>query len=95
MRGDARATPLPGGVPTLDEMAGEWLPAKDVANYPDVHNFNQMFIVGPDLTSFYCNPGGLFGRVKGAPFPWMPGYPLVTMTVDGAEFPASEMRWSA
>ncbi len=95
VRGDARATPPPAGVPTLEEMAGEWLPSRDVANYPDVHNFNQMFIVGPDLTSFYCNPGGLFARVKGAPFPWMPGYPLVTMTVDGAEYPAAEMRWSA
>ena len=91
----SRAVPPPVGVPTLDQMAGDWLPEAAVANYVDVHNFNQMFIVGPDLTSFYCNPGGLFGRVKGAPFPWIPGYPLVTMTINGVAFPAAEMRWSA
>ncbi len=82
-------------IPSLDEMAGDWLPAKDVANLPDVHNFHQMVLVGPDLTSFYCNPGGVFGRVKGAPFPWLPGYPLVTMTVDGVAYPAAEFRWCA
>ncbi len=82
-------------VPSLEAMSGDWLPAKEVANFPDVHNFNQMCIVGPDLTSFYCNPGGLFGRVKGSPFPWVAGYPLVTMTINGSEFPATEMRWSA
>jgi len=34
-----RATAV--GVPSLDEMAGDWLPMKDVANPPDVHNFNR------------------------------------------------------
>lgn len=47
----------PAGVPSLDKMAGEWLPMKDVANPPDVNNFHDMLIIGQNLTSFFCNPG--------------------------------------
>src|SRR5271168_2381346 len=47
---------LPAGVPLLDEMAGTWLPLKDVANPPDVNNFHEMLVIGRDLTSFFCNP---------------------------------------
>jgi len=46
----------PAGVPSLDEMAGDWLPMKDVANPPDVNNFHDMLIINRDLTSFFCNP---------------------------------------
>jgi len=41
------------GVPSLDEMAGDWLPMKDVANPPDVNNFHDMLIINRDLTSFF------------------------------------------
>ena len=44
-------------VPSLDEMAGDWIPMRDVANPPAVHNFNQMLVVDRDLTSFFCHPG--------------------------------------
>ena len=47
----------PVGVPSLDELAGDWLPMKDVANPPDVNNFHDMLIINRDLTSFFCNPG--------------------------------------
>ena len=70
-----------GAVPTLDEMAGDWLPMADVANPPAVHNFNQMLVVDRDLTSFFCHPGGLY--------PWRHGYPIVKLAVDGREYPAT------
>jgi hypothetical protein len=76
-------------------MAGDWLPMKDVANPPDVHNFNQMLVVGRDLTSFYCNPGGLFTHTKNPEIQWNAGYPLVRVAFDGVEFPAVETRWHA
>ena len=44
------------GVPSLDEMAGDWLPMKNVANPSDVNNFHDMLLVNRDLTSFFCNP---------------------------------------
>ncbi|HEV2434941.1 MAG TPA: hypothetical protein VG077_02990 [Verrucomicrobiae bacterium] len=82
---------MPAGVPPLDEMAGDWLPMKDVANPPDVNNFHDMLIINRDLTSFFCNPGDwLWGWGDGK---WSAGYPLVTLTIAGKEFPATECRW--
>ena len=89
------AAPLPAGVPSLDETSGDWLPMKDVANPPDVHNFNQMLVVGRDLTSFYCNPGGLFTHTKNPEVQWNAGFPLVKLTFNDIEFPATETRWFA
>ncbi len=85
----------PDGVPSLEEMAGDWMPLTIVTNYPDVHNFNQMVIVNRDLTSFFCNPGGLFGRTKDPTIQWRAGYPLVRLSLDGVEYPATDVRWSA
>ena len=72
-------------------MAGDWLPMKDVANPPDVNNFHDMLIINRDLTSFFCNPGDwLWGGGNGV---WHAGYPLVTLTIAGKEYPATECRW--
>ncbi len=72
------------GIPTLDQMAGDWIDMGEVANPPAVHNFNQMLVVNRDLTSYFCNPGGLY--------PWRQGYPMVKLQVDGREYPAQEAR---
>ena len=80
------------GLPSLDAMAGDWIPMAEVANPPAVHNFNQMLVVGRDLTSFYCNPGGLFTHTKDPGVQWIAGYPLVRLTLGGVEFPAVETR---
>jgi hypothetical protein len=82
---------LPAGVPALDQMAGDWLPMKDVANPPDVNNFHDMLIINRDLTSFFCNPEDwLWGWGDGK---WSAGYPLVTLAIAGKEYPATECRW--
>ncbi|MEI8340312.1 MAG: hypothetical protein WCH43_02110 [Verrucomicrobiota bacterium] len=77
----------PEGVPSLDEMAGDWLPMEAVANPPAVHNFNQMLLVDRDLTSFLCNPGGLYPQAH--------GFPEVKLSIDGQEYPATETRFYA
>jgi hypothetical protein len=83
--------PPPTDVPSLDEMAGNWLPMKDVANPPDVNNFHDMLLVNRDLTSFFCNPDDwLWGW---ADEKFQAGYPLVKLTVNGKEYPATECRW--
>ncbi len=72
-------------------MAGDWLPMKDVANPPDVNNFHDMLIVNRDLTSFFCNPEDwLWGGADGV---WKAGYPPITLTIAGKEYPAMECRW--
>ena len=75
---------LPEGTPLLDDLAGDWIPMKDVANPPAVHNCNQMLIVDRDLTLFFCNPGQLYQ--------WQHGSPVVELSVDGREYPAIETR---
>ena len=82
-------------IPSLEEMAGDWMPLTIVTNLPDVQNFNQMLIVNRDLTSFFCNPGGLFSRGPDPTIQWREGYPLVKMTLDGVEYPAVDVRWCA
>jgi hypothetical protein len=82
-------------VPLLDEMAGDWMPASIVTNTPDVNNFHYMLIVGRDLTSYYCYPGSLFTHTKDPLSQWKVGYPLVKMTLDGVEYPATDFRWYA
>ena len=83
------------GIPSLDEMAGQWIPMQDVDNPPAVHNFNQMLVVGRDLTSYYCNPGGLFTHTKIPVFNgpqvtrWL-RYPLMALNI-----PPRRTRWYA
>ena len=81
----------PAGVPSLDEMAGNWLSMKDVANPPDVNNFHDMLLVNRDLTSFFCNPGDWLWGWGDEKF--QAGFPLVSLTVAGREYPATECRW--
>ena len=82
---------LPAGVPSLDEMAGDWLPMKDVANPPDVNNFHDMLLINRDLTSFFCNPEDWLWGGGDEKFHF--GYPPVTLTIAGKEYPATECRW--
>src|SRR6201998_3564010 len=78
----------PSSVPPLDEMAGSWLPMKDVANPPDVNNFHDMLLVNRDLTSFFCYPGDWLWN--GQP---RFGYPPVKLAIAGKEYPATDCRW--
>ena len=73
----------------LDEMAGVWLPMKDVANPPDVNNFHDMLLVNQDLTSFFCYPEDWLW----ADGTFRLGFPPVTLTIAGKEYPATECRW--
>jgi len=75
-------------VPSLDELAGDWLPMARVANPPDVNNFHEMLLVNRDLTSFFCYPEGWLWS-GGPRF----GYPPIELAVAGREYPADECRW--
>jgi hypothetical protein len=78
----------PAGIPLLDDMAGAWLPMKDVANPPDVNNFHDLLLVNRDLTSFFCYPNDWLWN--GQP---RFGYPPVKLAIAGQEYPATECRW--
>lgn len=42
---------LPPGVPTLDEMAGDWKTPPEIVQYPSIHNFDGELLVDQDLAS--------------------------------------------
>jgi hypothetical protein len=43
--------PLPAGVPTLDEMAGDWKSRAELAQFPSIHNFDAELLVNKDFAS--------------------------------------------
>jgi hypothetical protein len=90
LAGAASTNAAPPRLPTLDEMAGDWIPFDNVANPPAVHNFHDMLLVDRDLTSVFCFPDDWLwsGKPKR-------GYPPVTLTLDGRGYPATDCRWFA
>lgn len=85
------------GIPTLDEMAGEWTPFNDIVNPPSLHNGHNMLIVDRDLTSYFFSPGGwLYNLAAYAdpkePSVWRRGYPAVKLLLDGNEYSAQDAR---
>jgi hypothetical protein len=47
----AQTFSLPQGVPTLDEMAGDWKTRAELVQYPSIHNFKAELLVNKDFTS--------------------------------------------
>jgi len=45
------ALALPEGVPTLDNLAGDWKMREELAQYPSIHNFRAELLVNKDFTS--------------------------------------------
>jgi len=43
--------PLPAGVPTLDEMAGDWKNRAELEQFPSIHNFDAELLVNKDFSS--------------------------------------------
>jgi hypothetical protein len=86
------------GIPSLDEMAGAWMPMDEIINPPSLHNGHNMLIVDRDLTSYFFSPGGwlynlpAYGDAK-EPTLWKRGHPAVKLKLDGVEYPARECRW--
>jgi lysophospholipase L1-like esterase len=45
------ACPLPAGVPTLDDMAGDWKTRTELEQFPSIHNFDAELLVNKDFAS--------------------------------------------
>jgi hypothetical protein len=74
---------LPAGVPELDEVAGEWMDAADLAHLPSLRNQWGQGHVNHDLSSLSW---------LAAP-PYTFGYHTGVLRVDGATLPAQQFRW--
>jgi hypothetical protein len=73
------------GVPTLDELAGDWLPMSSLGSYPAINNFVGSLQVTDDLVG-----------VKHLAFPpFSQGLSSATLRVNGRTLQATDSRWYA
>src|SRR6266446_3524138 len=90
------ACTLPAGVPTLEEMAGDWKNRTELEQFPSIHNFNGQMLVNKDLASVswlasppfsQCFHSGVLevnGKVPVAEkFRWYPYQSVRSGSVDG------------
>jgi hypothetical protein len=75
-------------IPTLDQMAGDWIKAANVLNPPAMDNGRDMIQVRYDLISTRFNPGSTMMPQT------VSGVPLPVLRLDGQEYSAQEMRWA-
>jgi hypothetical protein len=74
---------LPDGVPDLDDVAGDWIDAADLAHLPSLRNQCGQAHVNGDLTSL--------SWLAAPPYSW--GYHSGRLCVDGAVPDADRFRW--
>lgn len=80
---DAACNHTPAGVPDLDEVAGNWVDAADLAHLPSLRNQWGQGHVNSDLSSLSW---------LAAP-PYSFGYHTGVLRVDGVTLPAQRYRW--
>ena len=81
-------------VPTIDEMASDWLDVAELAHMPSLHNFHDMAACSPDLMGVNYNPDGqLFDWPTGPRWFRYLTLPLVKLKVNGSEYETTKCRW--
>lgn len=89
---DAAATKR--AIPTIDELASEWLDVSDIAHMPSLHNFHDMAACAPTLLGVNYNPGGqLFDWPVGPRWFRYITLPLLKLKIDGTVQESATCRW--
>ncbi len=89
------AEPEGDRVPTLDELATEWLDCSQLAHMPSLHNFHEMAACAPDLVGVNFFPGGQLYKDSGPRWYIYNTLPLCRLLIDGGQYESSSCRWSA
>lgn len=82
-------------IPTLDELATEWLDCGQLAHMPSLHNFHEMAACAPDLVGVNFLPGGQLYDDSGPRFYEYNTLPLCRLLIDGGQYDSSSCRWYA
>jgi len=79
----APAFPLPAGVPTPDEMAGDWKSRAELEQFPSIHSFKSELLVNQDFASvsWVASP------------PFSQGFHSGVLTLNGKVPVADKFRW--
>jgi hypothetical protein len=81
-------------IPTIDDMASDWLNVSDIAHMPSLHNFHEMAACAPDLLGVNYNPGGqLFDWPTGPRWFRYITLPLLQLKVNGTVATSTTCRW--
>jgi hypothetical protein len=89
------AKPEAGRIPTLDELATEWLDCSRLAHMPSLHNFHEMAACAPDLVGMNFFPGGQLYAGSGPRWYIYNSLPLCRLLIDGKRYESSSCRWLA
>ena len=84
-----------GGIPTLDELATEWLDCSQLAHMPSLHNFHEMAACAPDLVGVNFFPGGQLYEDSGPRWYIYNTLPLCRLLIDGGQYDSTSCRWYA
>jgi hypothetical protein len=82
-------------IPTLDELATEWLDCSLLAHMPSLHNFHEMAACAPDLIGVNFFPGGQLYKDSGPRWFVYNTLPLCRLLIDGRQYDTSSCRWYA
>src|SRR5579863_9202583 len=89
------AEPETDRVPTLDELATEWLDCSQLAHMPSLHNFHEMAACAPDLAGVNFFPGGQLYQDSGPHWYAYNTLPLCRLLINGGQYDSSTCRWFA
>jgi hypothetical protein len=93
-RGSVSAHRREQPIPTIDEMASQWLDVAQLAHMPSLHNFHDMAACAPDLLGVNYNPDGqLFDWPTGPRWFRYLTLPLVKLKINGSEYDTATCRW--
>src|SRR5579863_6447270 len=87
--------PKASRIPTLDELATEWLDCSQLAHMPSLHNFHEMAACAPDLVGVNFFPGGQLYQDSGPRWFVYNTLPLCQLLIDGRQYDSSSCRWYA
>ena len=89
-----RTNPHQNSIPTIEDLASDWLDVSQITHMPSLHNFHEMAACSPDLLAVNYLPGRrLF--VYPVTTRWYEYYtlPAVKLRVNGQTYESTTCRW--
>ncbi len=80
-------------IPTIDELASEWLDVSDIVHMPSLHNFHEMGACSEEMLGINYNPGGQLYAGSGERWYQYHTLPLVKLIINGQVHNSTHCRW--
>jgi hypothetical protein len=80
-------------IPSIDEMASQWLAVDEIVHMPSLHNFHEMAACSEELLGVNYNPGGQLYAGSGKRWYQYNTLPLVKLIINGQAHNSTHCRW--